>query len=163
MNNGHMGPRKFWKDILPRLKYHNPQLPMVVNRHSDNERKPTMTIYVRDKSADASAGAPAPIQPASSWNDLSKAQPPAAGERVITIDMKDRHSSQILEYLIAETRAVPLKPTPEQVEEMQSLEQLSQQSKTDRARVLSDRMEKKREEDMLKRARAAGGLADADA
>lgn len=124
-----------------------------------------MTIYIRKDAADAAAVAdatPALIQPATSWTDLSKAQPPAANERVVTIDMKDRHSSQILEFLIAETRAVPLKPTPEEVEEMQSLEKLSQQSKSDQARVLGDRMEKKREEDMLKRARAAGGLAEAE-
>lgn len=152
--------RKFWKDVLPRLKYHNPQIPMIVNRHNENGRNPVMTIYVRQP-GDAPA-APAMVQPPSSWSDLSKAQPPAANERTITIDMKDRHSSEILEFLIAETRAVPLKPTPEEVEEMQSLEKLREKSKQDQARVLSDRMEKKREEDMLKRARAAGGLAEAE-
>lgn len=145
--------------MLPRLKYHNPQIPMIVNRHLDNARSPVMTVYLR-QSGDASAAAP--VQPPSSWSDLSKAQPPAANERTVTINMKDRHSSQILELLIAETRAVPLTPTPEEVKEMQSLKQLDEQSKKDQERVLSDRMEKKREEDMLKRARAAGGLGDAE-
>lgn len=146
--------------MLPRLKYHNPHIPMIVNRHRDNARSPVMTVYLRQSSGDASA--PAPVQPPSSWSDLSKAQPPAANERTVTINMKDRHSSQILELLVAETRAVPLTPTPEEVKEMQSLKQLDEQSKKDQERVLSDRMEKKREEDMLRRARAAGGLGDAE-
>lgn len=152
--------RKFWKEILPRLKYHNPQIPMIINRHNENARSPVMTIYVRKESGDAANKLS--VQPPSSWSDLSKAQPPTANERSITIDMKNRHSSQILEYLIAETRAVPLVPTAEEVEEMQSLEKLDEDSKKDKERVLEDRMEKKREEDMLKRARAAGGLAEAD-
>ncbi|KAG7146189.1 hypothetical protein HYQ46_005020 [Verticillium longisporum] len=28
-NNGHMGPRRFWRDMLPRLKFHNPSIPMI--------------------------------------------------------------------------------------------------------------------------------------
>lgn len=133
---------------------------MIVNRHTENDRAPTMTIYIRNPSA--TPPAEAPIQTPSSWTDLSKAVPAAYDEKTVTIDMKNKHSSQILEFFIAETRAQPLKPTPEEVAEMQSLEQLKKDSESDRARVKGDRMAKKREEDMLKRARAAGGMVESE-
>ncbi|VUC22083.1 unnamed protein product [Clonostachys rosea] len=161
LNNGHMGPKKFWKEILPRIKYHNPAVPMIVNRHNNNDRPPVMTIYLRKPDASPTSD-PAPVQPASSWADLSKATPPAADERVVTIDMKNKHSSAILEFFLAETRALTIAPTKEEIEEIQSLKVLKKESQISRARVLADRMAKKREEDMLKRARAAGGLAEAE-
>lgn len=159
--NGFVASRKFWKEILPRIKYHNPSVPMIVNRHTNNERPPVMTIYLRKPDASPTSD-PAPVQPASSWADLSKATPPAADERVVTIDMKNKHSSTILEFFLAETRALTIAPTKEEIEEIQSLKVLKKESQVSRARVLADRMAKKREEDMLKRARAAGGLAEAE-
>lgn len=30
--NGHMGPRKFWREFLPQVQFHNPNLPISVNR-----------------------------------------------------------------------------------------------------------------------------------
>lgn len=151
--------RKFWKEILPRLKYHNPAVPMIVNRHSENSRAPQMSIYIRKPDAPVEPRS----QPASSRDGLSKAQPPAADERVVHIDMKNKHSGHILEYVIAETRAVPLQPSAEEIREMQQIEALNKQAESDKERVRRIREEKKREEDMLKRARAAGGMAEEEA
>ncbi|KAF4483588.1 ribosomal MRP49 [Fusarium agapanthi] len=157
--NGHMGAKKFWRENLPRLKYHNPSVPMIVNRHSRNNKKPTISIYLRKP--DASSPAPATrSQPSSSRNNMSKATPPDADERIITVDMTEKHSSHILEYVLAETRAVPIKPTKEEIRELQELDAMARQAEVDRARMRSLREEKKREEDMLKRARAAGGVAE---
>ncbi|KAI6748401.1 hypothetical protein HG530_015681 [Fusarium avenaceum] len=157
--NGHMGAKKFWLENLPRLKYHNPSVPMIVNRHNRNNKKPTLTIYLRKP--DASTPAPATrSQPASSRDNLSKATPPDADEKIITVDMTEKHSSHILEYVLAETRAVPLKPTKEEIRELQEIEAMRKQADVDRARMRSLREEKQREEDMLKRARAAGGVAE---
>ncbi|CAF9929714.1 MAG: hypothetical protein GOMPHAMPRED_005459 [Gomphillus americanus] len=44
-NNGHLGPRRFWRQCLPRLKYHNPMVSMTVQRTTDQDSKPVMTIY----------------------------------------------------------------------------------------------------------------------
>ncbi|EWZ01867.1 hypothetical protein FOQG_02670 [Fusarium oxysporum f. sp. raphani 54005] len=157
--NGHMGAKKFWRENLPRLKYHNPSVPMIVNRHSRNNKKPTLSIYLRKP--DASTPAPATrSQPSSSRNNMSKATPPDADEKIITVDMTEKHSSHILEYVLAETRAVPIKPTKEEIRELQELDAMARQAEVDRARMRSLREEKKREEDMLKRARAAGGVAE---
>lgn len=132
---------------------------MIVNRHNRNNKKPTLTIYLRKP--DASTPAPATrSQPASSRDNLSKATPPDADEKIITVDMTEKHSSHILEYVLAETRAVPLKPTKEEIREMQEIEAMRKQADVDRARMRGLREEKQREEDMLKRARAAGGVAE---
>ncbi|KAF5648116.1 ribosomal MRP49 [Fusarium tjaetaba] len=157
--NGHMGAKKFWRENLPRLKYHNPSVPMIVNRHSRNNKKPTISIYLRKP--DASTPAPATrSQPSSSRNNMSKATPPDADEKIVTVDMTEKHSSHILEYVLAETRAVPIKPTKEEIRELQELDAMARQAEVDRARMRSLREEKKREEDMLKRARAAGGVTE---
>ncbi|KAF5137520.1 hypothetical protein E5D57_001298 [Metarhizium anisopliae] len=177
MSNGHMGARfvpppsdpiptgtnttgkknrKFWRQYLPRLKYHNPAVPMILNRHDDNAAPPIMTIYMRASAAAAAETS----QPASSRTGLSKAQPPGADEKVVTIDMRNRHSSDILEFFLAETRARALQPTSAEIAEIQSLEAIKTQGGVDRERVRALRAEKKKEEDMLKRARAAGGMAE---
>ncbi|KAK1251087.1 hypothetical protein MKX07_005642 [Trichoderma sp. CBMAI-0711] len=171
LKGGHMGARKFWKEYLPRLKYHNPAIPMIVNRHDQNQNPPTMTIYLRkpdsssadsSSSSSSSSSAIAAAQPASSRTGLSKAQPPTPDERVVHIDMTNKHSSHILEFFMAETRAVPLQPTNEEIAEMQALETLRRNAEVDRERMRLLREEKKREEDMLKRARAAGGMAESE-
>lgn len=151
------GNRKFWREYLPRLKYHNPSIPMIVNRHDQMQNPPLMTIYLRN----SGSATPEPLsQTPSSRTNISKAQPPASDERTIQIDMKDKRSAQILEFFMAETGAVPLQPTPEEIAEMRQLETMQKQGTADRERVGRIRAEKKREEEMLKRAKAAGGLGD---
>ncbi|KAI6780395.1 54S ribosomal protein-like protein [Emericellopsis cladophorae] len=157
---GHMGPKKFWREVLPRLKYHNPSIPMIVNRHRQNEIPPKMTIYVRNPDVPEPSEPQSLQQPPSSHAGLSKAQPPLPTEKTIELDMKDKHSSYILEYFVAETRAQVLKPTPEQVQEIQSLQDLAKQGEYDRGVLDKLRAEKKREKDMLARARQAGGLSE---
>ncbi|KAL8409399.1 hypothetical protein RB594_007723 [Gaeumannomyces avenae] len=44
---GHVGPTKFWRDNLPRLKYWNPSVPMLVNRSPDDDKSATMSIYLQ--------------------------------------------------------------------------------------------------------------------
>ncbi|KAH8178021.1 mitochondrial ribosomal protein l51 / s25 / CI-B8 domain-containing protein [Sarocladium implicatum] len=158
MGGGHMGPRKFMKEQLPRLKYHNPSIPMIVNRHNVNSRSPLMTIYFRKP--DSPQPSQPPPQPTSSLTDFSKAQPPAEHERVVTIDMKDKHSSHILDYFIAETRATPVAPSAEDLEEMKSLERLRQQGEIDREKILRDKKELEKERELLRRAREMAGMSE---
>lgn len=74
--------------------------------------------------------------------------------------MKNKHSSDILEYFLAETRGKALQPTSAEIAEIQHLEGMNKHAIVDRERVRTLRAEKKKEEDMLKRARAAGGMAE---
>ncbi|EGX93165.1 50S ribosomal protein Mrp49 [Cordyceps militaris CM01] len=157
-HNGHMGAKKFWREYLPRLKYNNPAVPMIVNRHGQNDQAPTMTVYLRTASDGPATTATPP--PASSRVGLSKATPPASNERVVHIDMKDKHSTNILEQLIAQVGATPLRPTPELTAEWQSLEELRKTSNASRDRINAIKAEKEREATMLQQARAAGGATE---
>lgn len=117
-----------------------------------------MTIYV---AKDASSK-PEFLQQPTSHEGTAKAQPPVEGEKTIEIDMKNKHSEQIFEYFMAETRAVPLKPTEKELAEVKSLEELEEQSKADHNEAMRRREEKNREQEMLRRARAAGGMSEDD-
>ncbi|KAI5800037.1 hypothetical protein EDC01DRAFT_613014, partial [Geopyxis carbonaria] len=44
INEGHMGPRKFWRQFMPRLKYHNPDVHMDVIRTQLKGGPATLTI-----------------------------------------------------------------------------------------------------------------------
>lgn len=92
-NNGHLGPRKFWREHLPRLKYHNPAIPMIVNRTFNQDDAAVLTVYMRDDgSAPLLLDAPASPTPkakaetkstptaSTSADESSTPQPPAAGD-----------------------------------------------------------------------------------
>lgn len=131
---------------------------MIVNRHPQETVSPLLSIYLRNSTPATTLGPL--VQPASSRDGISKAAQPSPHERVVTIDMKDKHSSQILEQLLAETRAVAVEPTAEDTAELQALERGKKRSEKDRARMQTMKDAKQREEEMLKRARAAGGIVE---
>ncbi|GKT57059.1 50S ribosomal protein Mrp49 [Colletotrichum tofieldiae] len=145
--------RKFWRDMLPRLKYYNPAIPMIVNRKSNNEGAAVMSVYF--SATDAPVDPSTLPQPPSSAIDNSKAQPPLEGvERVVKIDMKGKHSQEILDRFLAETKAEAILPGPEDETEMKAVEELKIKGEKDRQRNLKIREEEKREKAMLARARA---------
>ncbi|WYZ37276.1 hypothetical protein EsH8_II_000782 [Colletotrichum jinshuiense] len=151
---GHFGPRKFWRDMLPRLKFYNPAIPMIVNRKSNNEGAAVMSLYFStDKPLDPSTLP----QPPSSAIDNSKAPAPVDGERVVKIDIKNKHSEEILEHFLAETKAEAVVPGPEDENEMKAVEELRIKGEKDRQRNLKIREEEKKEKAMLARARAEAG------
>src|SRR4051794_14085864 len=115
---------------------------MIINRHDNNANPPQMTIYMRT-SAVGESSAGETTQPASSRTNLSKAQPPRPDEKTVVIDMKNKHSSDILENFIAETQAKVLQPTSAEIAEIQSLETMSKQANVDKERVRTLRAEKK--------------------
>ncbi|KAF3766339.1 hypothetical protein M406DRAFT_68691 [Cryphonectria parasitica EP155] len=54
-DGGHYGPRKFWQKNLPRLKYHNPAVPMIVNRTKDQTAAATLSIYMKTTTSSSSS------------------------------------------------------------------------------------------------------------
>ncbi|KAK2032340.1 hypothetical protein LX32DRAFT_636485 [Colletotrichum zoysiae] len=154
--NGHVGPKKFWREMLPRLKYYNPAVPMIVNRKANTDGAAVMSVYF---SATGAPVDPSTLpQPPSSGMDNSKAQPPLEGvERVVKIDMKDKHSQEILQHFIAETKAEAILPGPEDEREMKAAEELKIKADKDRQRNFKIREEEKKEKAMLARARAEVG------
>jgi large subunit ribosomal protein MRP49 len=123
---------------------------MIVNRKENTEGAATMTIYFRNAAAAETANR---IQPPSSATDTSKAVAPAADERVVKIDMKNKHSDDILQQFMAQTQAKPVVFTPEQLEEIKGVEEFLVQAEKDRKVVQAYRDEIKKEQDMLRKAR----------
>ncbi|KAL2265634.1 hypothetical protein VTJ83DRAFT_6734 [Remersonia thermophila] len=149
INGGHMGPRKFWRTALPRLKYWNPAIPMIVNRVREQEKPATMTLYFREPGAPVKADVP---QPSSSFDGLSKAPPPAEGERIVTINMSNRRSEAILQEFLEKTGAVPVQPTPQDELELREAEEREAQGAIDRERVKREIDAAKREKRMIAQA-----------
>ena len=147
--NGYFFCRKFWRQNLPKLKYWNPAIPMVVNRSSDQNGPAVMTIYFRD---DKEATPSETRFPMSAADGSSPAPKPAKGERIVTIDMKNRKSNVILNEFLTVTGAVPLKPTAKDEEEFREFEDLARKSEMDRARIQKINDAKKREKAMLAKA-----------
>lgn len=77
-----------------------------------------------------------------------------AEERVVTINMKHRHESEILSQLMALTTAMPIKATPEEVEMLDTLEKAQAKSEMDKAKNAAFNAAKKREEAILAAARS---------
>ncbi|KAI1381506.1 CI-B8 domain-containing protein [Hypoxylon crocopeplum] len=163
-NNGHFGPRKFWKTCLPRLKFYNPAIPMLVNRTRDeSESTPAkMSIYFRQTSLSSNTPAalstklsalPLAQQPRSSIENEHPAPEPEEGERVVTIDMKNIHSDDILAEFMAKTGATPVKPTPSEQFMMDEIEELHKRAAFDRVIARKYLEDKRREERSLAMAR----------
>lgn len=97
-------------------------------------------------------------QPTSSTHNTSKAPPPSADERVVKIDMKHKHSDEILQLFMQETGARPLEMTEEEKAEGEELEKLRELSIASRAKSLAELKEKRKEEALLTRARKVAGI-----
>ncbi|POS76245.1 hypothetical protein DHEL01_v205372 [Diaporthe helianthi] len=169
INDGHAGPRKFWKENLPRLKYYNPEVPMIVNRTHEHTGPATLSIYM--------SGGEVPQQPAqiegptgeapkravaitdawktiaSSTTGAARAPPPAEGETVITINMKNVPPGEILKQFLEKTGAMVVEPKPEDEEEMVRLLELQERAVYDREVQKKYRTKIQREKRLLERAR----------
>ncbi|PHH86396.1 hypothetical protein CDD83_10311 [Cordyceps sp. RAO-2017] len=154
---GHMGSRKFWRQQLPRLKYYNPSIPMIVNRHNNNDQAPLMTIYLRNDPQSSSNAVEAQTKLSSSCHNNSKAQPPGPNHRVIHIDMKMKHSTEILESFMVETRAQKVQPTSEDIVEMQELEAIKAQNEAKSRMWRRSRPAKERGGENFKKAKSIEG------
>lgn len=131
---------------------------MLVNR-SDNQAGPaTMSIYFRQTSSPSDPAStteavrnmlPLAQQPHSSTTNEHPAPPPAEGERVVTIDMKNVHSDAILSDFLAKTGATLIHPTPDEQAEMRQVEERVERGAIDRAIVKKFIDDKRREERIL--------------
>ncbi|KAL7624376.1 hypothetical protein AAE478_005940 [Parahypoxylon ruwenzoriense] len=164
-NDGHLGPRKFWKTCLPRLKYWNPATPILVNRTSDQSSPAKLSIYFRQTPLDDSnpntpsaltsklSTLPLGQQPHSSTSGEHPAPEPEEGERVVTIDMKNVHSDAILTEFISKTGATLVHPTITEEAEMRQIEERDEKAAVDRAMGRKWLEDKRREERLLALAR----------
>jgi len=59
--------RKFWREMLPRMKYRNPSISMTVSRHNDPDGPSLLHIYTNNKASTQISGdetvCPSPTPP----------------------------------------------------------------------------------------------------
>ena len=137
INDGHFGPRKFWKLYLPRLKYHNPAVSMTVNRNTDQQGPATLTIFF-----------------ASPVDSVSPADS-SVNERTEVLDMKHKHESEILSQLMKITGAEQVAPTEEEELELRQIEEENAKSEKTRRMMAAVVEERRREAELLAQAKAS--------
>lgn len=129
INNGHAGARKFWRNALPRIKYHNPAIPMLVTRLKNQESPATLTLSFGGSSALSflarNRNSTLSTTPASSVQD----QPEIDHKEIM--DVTNLHDSEILVRLTKLTNATLVLPTLEEEEQLQKLEVEKAKSRQD--------------------------------
>ncbi|KAK5175729.1 uncharacterized protein LTR77_000868 [Saxophila tyrrhenica] len=158
INGGHMGPRKFWRHELIRLKYHNPAVPMTVDRIREEAQTPESEaiMSVHFASADArQTSSSATSSPASTDSTTTATTPSDADptERVETINMKNKTNSEILQQLTQLTKAYPIEPTEGDKEELRLLEEQRVRSERDSKMYAEHRARMKREREIFEQGR----------
>ncbi|MCJ1353109.1 MAG: hypothetical protein MMC33_003094 [Icmadophila ericetorum] len=153
--DGHHGARKFWRNCLPRLKYHNPAVSMTINRTTDQSGPATLSIFFAPPLTDSNSptASPAPTQSASTHHTTSNHEP---FERVEAIDIKNLPESEILRRLMSATKAMGVEPSVEERAEMERLAEERKRSEIDRERMELENLKRKREKALLDMAR--GGM-----
>ncbi|KAK6535445.1 hypothetical protein TWF694_001905 [Orbilia ellipsospora] len=99
---GHMGARKFFRECLPRLQYHNPTVDMSVLRRKTPELPATLTIHIQDLAAATAA--------------KSKKQKSDIPETTVEINMHNRLTADIMDELIEKTSATLYSEPPRSAE-----------------------------------------------
>lgn len=123
---------------------------MTVTRTTNQEGPALMTVHFNDAASS---------QTHTSSATGGKASPESASVdqagRVVTINMKHRHESEILSQLLTVAKAVPIKPTPEELEQLRELEEQQALSEKDSIRHQAYNEAKKRQDAILAQARAS--------
>ena len=143
INGGHFGPRKFWREYLPRLKFHNPAVSMSVNRSTDQDGPATMTIFLSEPT----------VQRKESSSDAHRA--PVLGERVEVIDMKNKRDSEIFGEFLNITGAVEVSASADEVQQLRDLEEQRERSRQDREESQRLMIARQQEQSLLDQARRA--------
>ncbi|OMP85392.1 hypothetical protein BK809_0004062 [Diplodia seriata] len=147
IDDGHRGPKKFFKAILPRLQYRNPALRITVDRSAAQSDPAVMNILF-----DSPAAASAASTPSQSSGSVARK------DRTVTIYMKGKTDSEILQQLYEVTGAKEVEPTEVEKEELRELAERSDRSRKDSARQAAVNRQRKREAELLAAARGQVGL-----
>ncbi|KAE8339155.1 hypothetical protein BDV24DRAFT_77207 [Aspergillus arachidicola] len=143
---GHQGARHFWRNCLPRLKYHNPGLQMTVKQTQEQEGPAALTIYFAERASNAASLTAAKVED-------KHAPAPESTEKTAVLDLKNLDYKEIWNKVKMVTGAQDVPATAEEEAELQKLEQMRQQSEKDRVRLAAIRQAKKDQERMLQEAR----------
>lgn len=148
-----MGPRKVWREYLPRLKYHNPAVSMTVDRSPEHSGPATLSVFFAPTTNATSNSATASPAPTSSTSGDKVPSDHTPWDRVEAIDMKHKKAEEILERLMQVTKAQAVVATSEEEVEMRELEDQKARSERDREEVLAYNEKVRQERALLEQAR----------
>ncbi|OJJ82821.1 mitochondrial 54S ribosomal protein mL61 [Aspergillus glaucus CBS 516.65] len=145
--NGHQGARHFWRQCLPRLKYHNPSIPITVKQTEEQDGPAALTIYFAENASNAAT--------LNAAKDINDKYAPAAGEseKTAVVDLRDLDWKRIWDKVRVMTGAKEVQASAKEEEEVKKLEQMAVQSVKDQERNAKIRQTKRDQERMLQEAR----------
>lgn len=132
----HPSHRRFWREMLPRIKYRNPSVPISISRHNEATGPSLLHIYTRSLDSTSESG---------------QEEKPSH-----SLEMRNLEESEILDALIAQTGALVIAPTPQELQEMQELKEFHEQSEKERVIVREHLLNERREAQLLKLAKGQG-------
>ncbi|KAI5376044.1 hypothetical protein J4E82_005290 [Alternaria postmessia] len=149
---------KFWRNMLPRMKYRNPSIPIEIARHNDPDGPSLLHVYTsKTQPATGSTNSPTAQQsdssPPSGTPNPRNTLVPDTSKPTYTIDIRDQSESEILEALVQKTGAQQLEPTEQELAEMKEIEEFKERSEADRVQVRERLLKERREAELLKLAR----------
>ena len=145
--------------MLPRIKYRNPSIPIEISRHNDADGPSLLHIFTASKTQPAAGTTNSPITqqsdsaPPSGTPNARNSLVPDSSKPTYTINIKDQLESEILEALVAKTGAQEIKPSEEELAEMQEIAEFKERSEADRVQVRERLLKERREAELLKLAR----------
>ncbi|PWY88448.1 50S ribosomal protein Mrp49 [Aspergillus heteromorphus CBS 117.55] len=143
---GHQGARHFWRKCLPRLKFHNPAIPMTVRQTTEQEIPASLTIYFSERTSDAASLLAAKITD-------KHAPKPLDTEQSAILELKDLDFQAIWNKVAKVTGAQEVPPTAADLAQRARHQEMDAKSITDRARVAEIRQQRADRERMLKEAK----------
>ena len=144
--------------MLPKIKYHNPSVPIQISRHEDKNGPSVLQIYT--KASNPSAPPPSDVSTTPSSAPNAQTTPtPDTSSPTHTIDIKMLNESAILDQLIEKTQATIIESTKEELEQMEDFAQQRERSEKSRVEVRDRLMKKRREQQLLKLARGEAAMA----
>ncbi|KAF1978237.1 hypothetical protein BU23DRAFT_587197 [Bimuria novae-zelandiae CBS 107.79] len=146
------GARHFWHEMMPRMKYRNPTVPMSVTRHKDPNGGAYLHIYT-STATPASSQTTNPPGTANASPEASNTLTPDTTEPTHTFEIKTLHESEILDLLVEKTGAVVLRTPPEEAQEMEEFKEFEVRAEKDRIEVRERLLRERREAQLLKLAR----------
>jgi large subunit ribosomal protein MRP49 len=155
----HTTDRKFWREMLPRIKYRNPSVPIEIARHNDPDGPSLLHVYTASKTQPTTASTDSPIAqqsataPPSGTPNARNTLVPDTSKPTYTINIRDQTQSEILEALVKETGAEELQATEQELAEMQEIKEFKERSEADRVQVRERLLKERREAELLKLAR----------
>ncbi|RKF84005.1 50S ribosomal protein Mrp49 [Golovinomyces cichoracearum] len=146
--------KKFWRKFLPQLKYHNPHIPMTVDRQVEPSCSSELTIYFND-----SRGTVATLNDSKTASkqifteSISDKRATSIKTSKKVINMNAKTSEIVLDEFVQATKARATQPSEKDLQLTQWLERASENSLIEANKMKTHNEKRKRQEEMMSAAK----------